>query len=123
MGQVLHGRATTPEAVRRAIQLREESLRSLSKRYGVSPTIVQKWRKRTSTADARMGPKEPRSTVLTVEEAIMVAFRRHTLPPLDDSLYSLQPTIPHLTRSSLHRCLVPLTKIPPCCRALIVTLH
>jgi transposase len=106
MGQVLHGSATTTEAVRRAIRLREESVRSLAKRYGVSPTTVQKWRKRTSTADARMGPKEPRSTVLTVEEeAIVVAFRRHTLLPLDDCLYGLQPTIPHLTRSSLHRCL------------------
>ena len=37
--------------------------------------------------------------------AIIVAFRRHTLLPLDDCLYALQPTIPHLTRSSLHRCL------------------
>ena len=25
--------------------------------------------------------------------------------PLDDCLYALQPTLPHLTRSSLHRCL------------------
>lgn len=37
MGQVLHGSATTTEAVRRAIQLREESVRSLAKRYGVQP--------------------------------------------------------------------------------------
>ena len=66
----------------------------------------QKWRKRSSVADAPMGPKEPCSTVLTTEEeAIVVAFRRHTLLPLDDCLYGLQPTIPHLTRSSLHRCL------------------
>jgi IS30 family transposase len=44
--------------------------------------------------------------VLTIEEeAIVVAFRRHTLLPLDDCLYALQPIIPHLTRSSLHRCL------------------
>ena len=28
-----------------------------------------------------------------------------TLLPLDDCLYALQATIPHLTRSSLHRCL------------------
>ena len=46
-----------------------------------------------------------RSTVLTAEEeAVVVAFRRYTLLPLDDCLYGLQPTIPHLTRSSLHRC-------------------
>lgn len=36
---------------------------------------------------------------------MIVAFRRYTLLPLDDCLYALQPTIPHLTRSSLHRCL------------------
>jgi len=35
---------------------------------------------------------------------MIVAFRRHTLLALDDCLYVLQPTIPHLTRSSLHRC-------------------
>lgn len=34
-----------------------------------------------------------------------MAFRRHTLLPLDDCLYALQPTIGQLTRSSLHRCL------------------
>jgi transposase-like protein len=39
------------------------------------------------------------------DEAIIVAFRQHTLLPLDDCLYALQATIPHLTRSSLHRCL------------------
>ena len=38
------------------------------------------------------------------EEPIIVAFRKHTLLPLDDCLYALQATIPHLTRSSLHRC-------------------
>ncbi|RAO75031.1 hypothetical protein CA260_13005 [Dyella jiangningensis] len=33
MGQVLHGSATTTEAVRRAIQNSQESLRALSRRY------------------------------------------------------------------------------------------
>ncbi len=106
MGQVLHGSARTTEAVRRAIQRSQESVRALARRHGISPTTVQKWRKRTSVADAGMGPKLPRSTVLTSEEeATIVAFRRHTLLPLDDCLYALQPTVPHLTRSSLHRCL------------------
>ena len=53
-----------------------------------------------------MGPKHARSTVLNKEEeAIIVAFRKHSLLSLDDCLYALQETIPHLTRSSLHRCL------------------
>jgi hypothetical protein len=106
MGQVLHGSATTTEAVRRAIQRSEESVRALALRHGISPTTVQKWRKRASVNDAPMGPKAVHSTVLTIEEeAMIVAFRRHTLLPLDDCLYGLQPTIPHLTRSALHRCL------------------
>jgi len=106
MGQVLHGSATTTEAVRRAIQHSQESLRALARRYGVNQKTVAKWKKRSSVADLPTGPREPKSTVLSPEdEAIIVAFRRHTLLPLDDCLYALQPTIPHLTRSSLHRCL------------------
>src|SRR4051812_37098573 len=106
MGQVHHGSATTTAAIRRAIQHSEASLRTLAKRYGINPKTVAKWKRRTSVADRRTGPQEPRSTVLSVEdEAVIVAFRRHTLLPLDDCLYALQPTIPHLTRSSLHRCL------------------
>ena len=105
MGQVLHGSATTTEAIRRAIQRSEESVRALARRHGISPATVQKWRGRRTTTDARMGPKEVRSTTLSPEqEAMAVAFRRHTLLPLDDCLYALQPSIPELTRSGLHRC-------------------
>jgi hypothetical protein len=106
MGQVLHGSATTTEAVRRAIQHSQASLRALTKRYRINQKTVAKWKGRTSVADLPTGPKKPKSTILTPEEeAVVVAFRRHTLLPLDDCLYALQPTIAHLTRSSLHRCL------------------
>ena len=99
MGQVLHGSATTTEAVRRAIQHSEASLRTLAARYGINQKTVAKWKRRTSVADVPTGPKEPRSTVLSAEdEAVVVAFRRHTLLPLDDCLYALQATIPYLTR-------------------------
>ena len=106
MGQILHRSATTTEAIRRAIQHSQESLRTLSRRHGINPKTVAKWRKRSSTADHRTGPTVPRSTVLSIEqETVIVAFRKHTLLPLDDCLYALQATIPQLTRSSLHRCL------------------
>ena len=108
MGQVLHGSATTTEAVRRAIQHSQESLRALAKRFGINQKTAAKWKGRTSVADLPTGPRKPHSSKLVLsgeEEAVVVAFRRHTLLPLDDCLYALQPTIPHLTRSSLHRCL------------------
>jgi transposase-like protein len=106
MGQILHGSATTTETVRRAIQHSKESLITLSKRYSINPKTVAKWKRRTSVSDLPTGPKVAKSTTLSIEEeAIIVAFRRHTLLPLDDCLYALQATIPLLTRSSLHRCL------------------
>lgn len=65
MGQVLHGSATTTAAVRRAIQNSQESLSQLAERYDINPKTVAKWKKRTHVHDAQMGPKQPRSTVLT----------------------------------------------------------
>ncbi len=106
MGQILHGSATTTHAVRAAIQRSKAPLKDLAARYGLNRKTVAKWRKRVFVHDAAMGPKAPRSTVLTAEEeAMVVAFRKHALLPLDDCLYALQATIPHLTRSALHRCL------------------
>jgi transposase InsO family protein len=106
MGQVLHGSATTTYAIRAAIQRSAAPLKELAAQYGLNQKTVAKWRKRAFLHDAPMGPKVVRSTLLTAEEeAAVVAFRRHTLLPLDDCLYALQATIPHLTRSSLHRCL------------------
>jgi transposase-like protein len=105
MGQVLHGSATTTHAIRAAIQRSKATAKALAERHGINPKTVAKWKKRAFVHDAPMGPKAPRSTILTVEEeAIAVAFRKHTLLPLDDCLYALQATIPNLTRSSLHRC-------------------
>ena len=79
---------------------------ALAGRFGVNPKTIAKWKRRTVVTDAPMGPKSPKSTVLSQEEeAVIVAFRKHTLLPLDDCLYALQASIPHLTRSALHRCL------------------
>ena len=106
MVQVRHGSATTTHAVRAAIQRSQASIAELSRELGINPKTVAKWRKRQTVEDQKTGPREPRSTVLSEEEeAMVVAFRRHTLLPLDDCLYALQPSVPHLTRSSLHRCL------------------
>ena len=76
MGQVLHGCATTTEAVRRAIQNSQESLRALAKRYGINQKTVAKWKQRETVADLPTGPKEAKSTVLSIEEeGIIVPIR------------------------------------------------
>jgi hypothetical protein len=106
MADVLHGSARTTPRVRAELQASQEKTSVLARQYGLSRTTVAKWRGRSTTSDAPMGPRHPRSTVLTpIEEAMIVEFRRRTLLPLDDVLGCLRDSIPKLTRSSLHRCL------------------
>ena len=107
MAAGLHGSARTTPRVRAELQRSQEATRRLAARYGLNPKTIAKWRRRSSTADAPMGPSRPRSSVLSeTEEAIVVEFRRRTLLPLDDVLGCLREAIPRLSRSALHRCLV-----------------
>ena len=92
MWQVLHGSAKTTEAMRRAIQDNHASIASLVSKYDLNPKTVHKWKKRSH--DAAMEPKRPHSTVLMKEEEVAIV----ALFPLDDCLYALQSTIPHLTQ-------------------------
>jgi len=114
MAGSLHGSARTTPRVRAELQASQDTTSILAQRYGLSRTTVTKWRTRTTTHDAPMGPTAPHSTVLTLsEETMVVEFRRRTLLPLDDVRRSsrndvlgcLRDSIPKLTRSSLHRCL------------------
>ena len=105
MGQILHPSASTTPSTRRKIQNSKESLTQLAKKYGINRNTVWKWKKRDFVYDAPRGVNRRHSTVLSrQEEALIVGFRKHTLLPLDDCLYSLQKMIPCLNRSNLYRC-------------------
>ena len=73
MGQVLHRIATATEAIRRAIQHGQESMRALARRHGINPKTVAKWKRRASTADRRTEPTVPKSTVLTGEQEAIIS--------------------------------------------------
>jgi hypothetical protein len=73
MGQILHGGAATTGVVRLAIQRSSDSLRELSKRSGINPKTVAKWKKRTSVADLPTGPRTPCSTALSIEDEAVIA--------------------------------------------------
>ena len=101
-----HGSAKTTPSVRRAIQASDEKNTVLARRYGVHRQTIAKWKARDTPFDARMGPKNPRSSVLTLEdEAIILAYRWRTRLSLDDSLVRLRRLMPQLSRSALYRCL------------------
>src|SRR3712207_1655150 len=106
MGSILYGCARMTPRIRAELQASHASTRALARRYGLNPKTVAKWQVRTMTADAPMGPRSRRSTVLTgVVEQVAVKFRRRTHLPLDDLLGCLRGRIPALSRSALHRCL------------------
>jgi hypothetical protein len=100
MGSVLHGSARTTPCVRAELQASQESSRALAARYGLNPKTVDKWRKRTTTADAPMGPRAPKSTVLTpAEEAKHLKALRWRTPcqviceawTKDPSIFKINP--------------------------------
>ena len=101
-----HGSATTTPSVREAIQASEEKNTVLAKRYGVDRKTIAKWKARKFSSDVRMGPKNPRSRFLTLDdEVIILVYRWRTRLSLDDSLVRLRRLMPQLSRSALYRCL------------------
>ena len=96
MGQVRHKYVTAAHTITAAIQRSQAITAARSREPGITVKTVE---------DRKTRPTHPSSMVLNAdEEAMIVAFRRHTRLPTDDCLYALQPTIPHLTRSSLYLC-------------------
>jgi hypothetical protein len=115
MAQLLHGSATTTQRLREEFRDSQETVAELARRYGVNPKTVAKWRQRNDVEDLPMGPSERRSTTLTpLEEAAVVAFRVQTKLPLDDVFCALKPSIPALTRSTLHRSVCSAMVSPSC---------
>ena len=105
MVQVLHPCAKTTHATRAYIQQSKKTMAELSRELGLNIKTVIKWRKRDVVEDSRMGTKQLMSTVLSSsEEEFLVQFKKFTDFSLDDAMIALQEEMPHLTRSSLHRC-------------------
>lgn len=67
-------------------------------RCGIDRKTVARWKKRTSVADLATGPKRPYSTVPSLEEEAIVAFRRHAPLPPGGHLHALRAVIPHPTQ-------------------------
>jgi transposase-like protein len=93
----------TTEQLRRRLKEDSGSVRQIARRYGVNPKTVVRWRNRPDTGLA--APKSRRRALTPAEEGQVIAARKFMLLPLDDCLYMLRKTIPHLSRATLHRCL------------------
>ena len=81
-----------------AVLRRHDSLRSTLSADGMSLLV-------SDEAVVEVKVRDFTALAAIEQEVVVVAFWRHTLLPLDDYLHALQPTIPQMTRSYLHRCL------------------
>jgi hypothetical protein len=84
MGQVLHGSATTTEAVHRAIQHSQESLRALAKRFGINQKTAAKWNilwRRKSCRKARTNISEVAAYLCASRKPTMEYHSEHTGAP------------------------------------------
>lgn len=106
----LHGSARTTTEQRKYIQQSVKSQRQLAKELGLNPKTIAKWKALDRVNDAAMGPKRGSSRVLTDTQKSKIA--RHcagSTESLDVLLSELQSDkdepMPHLTRSTLYRCL------------------
>ncbi len=110
MAQVLpgsHDERGGPSRFTATVRRRLDSSQALRRQLDDVPEVAQG----TKTAKAQIRSKEPRSAVLsTGEEAVIVAFRRHPLMPLNDCLYGFWPTISQIPQRGLYRRLDKVSK-------------
>ena len=103
MANKLHGRATTTPAIRKAIQESNDTIAVLAERYHINHKTVIKWKHRKSVQDKKCGPAPASKSLTKEQEAVAIAFRKHTKLSIEDCYYALKKPIPHLSLSSLYR--------------------
>ncbi|MGY3698870.1 hypothetical protein ACVIGA_009012 [Bradyrhizobium sp. USDA 3240] len=87
----------------------QENLRGLAKRYGINQKTVAKWKQRETVADRSTGPKEVKSTVLSIEEeAIAEIVNRGAKPVIPNksnrvTLHSFSKRV-YKGRNVIERC-------------------
>ena len=106
MGQILHGSATTTEAIRRAIQHSQESLRTLAGAMASTRRPSPNGSSAPPSPICQPDPKspDPRSSRSGTRPSSLPSASTRCCPSTTASMLCRR-AIPHLTRSSLHRCL------------------
>lgn len=64
-GQVFHGSATTTEAIHRALQHSQASLRALAERHGINPKTIAKRKKLGFGVELPTGPNDTKPMCCT----------------------------------------------------------
>lgn len=101
----LHQNATTTLAVRQAIKESPLSAYALAKKYGISETTAQRWKKAETLEDKSSRPHKL-NTTLTPEQEELICFERKQFKKTVEEIYlTLEDKIPRLYPMKIYRCL------------------
>ena len=103
MSTKIHPRATTTPLIRKQIQESNLSFKKLARKYNISESTVQKWKKSNHIYDKKAGAPSCSKHITKEQEAAIVAFRIHTRNSLDECYVSFKKDIPKLSLSALYR--------------------
>ncbi len=102
----LHKLATTTPAIRREFQTSKLSVAKLAKKYGVSPTTVQKWRHREDVYDRSHARHNLLSSISTLHEEVIVELRTRLRLGISDITEVVNRCCKtSYSSSAAHRCL------------------
>ena len=102
----LHKNARTTPAIRAQLAASNEPVAVLTKRFNLAPNTVRKWQSRTDFNGRSHAAHNPKTTLNSDQEHIVIYLRKHLLLPLDDLLSVTREFLcPEVSRSGLNRCL------------------
>ena len=103
MSENIHLGARTTPLIRKQIQECKLSNKKAAKKFNVSVSTIEKWRKRKDTHDRKSGAPSKSKYITQEQEAAIVAFRVNTRLSLDDCYEAFKDQIPKLSLSAVYR--------------------
>ena len=86
----LHRNATTTIGIRQVIKESNLSAYALAKKYGISQTTAQRWKKRERVEDMSSCPHKLRTTLTETEEELICFERKQFKKTIEDICFTLQ---------------------------------
>jgi transposase InsO family protein len=101
----LHKNATTTLAIRQEIRKSSLSAYALAKKYGISPTTAQRWKKADNLEDKSSRPHKLNTTLTPEQEELICFERKQFKKTIEDIFFTLEDKIPNLYPMKVYRCL------------------
>jgi transposase-like protein len=101
----LHRNATTTLALRKVIKESPLSAYTLAKKYGISQTTVQRWKKAKTLEDKSSRPHRLNTTLTTEQEDLICFERKQFKKTIEEIFFTLEDKIPNLYPMKIYRCL------------------